>query len=190
MKLQIGVMGSAADLNYKEKIEKLAEQIGELVAQSGNILIYGAEKDYDSLSTAAARGAKKLNGLTVGVTYGKGKEIYDKENTDIIIASGLERGGGREFVLVNSCDAIIALSGGSGTLTEIAIAYQLNIPMIVLKNTGGWSDRLADTFLDQRMRRKIISTNTPKQAVKLAVKLAKENINKSSKPTKLKGVVK
>lgn len=119
-KLQIGVMGSAADTKYTKKIEKLAEEAGKLIAESGNITVYGAEKDYDSLSTAAARGAKKAGGLTVGVTYGKGKDIWDKEgNTDIIISSGLERGGGREFVLVNSCDGIIAVSGGSGTMNEM-----------------------------------------------------------------------
>ena len=126
-KLQIGVMGSAADLNYSKELDKIAEETGKLIAKSGNITIYGAEKDFDSLSTVAARGAKKAGGLTIGVTYGKGKDIFDKENTDVIIASGLERGGGREFVLVNSCDALICISGGSGTLTEIAIAYQLNI---------------------------------------------------------------
>ncbi|EKD24407.1 MAG: Rossmann fold nucleotide-binding protein, partial [uncultured bacterium] len=92
-KLQIGVMGSAADLNYSKQLEEIALAIGGDVAKSGNVLFYGAEKDYDSLSTAAARGAKKYNGTTVGVTYGKGKDIWDTESTtDIIICSGLERG--------------------------------------------------------------------------------------------------
>ncbi|MEK7532273.1 MAG: hypothetical protein AAB579_01555, partial [Patescibacteria group bacterium] len=96
-KLQIGVMGSAADLQYDKTVEQLAEQVGELLAQKGAIVVYGAEKDYDSLSTAAARGAKRAGGLTVGVTYGRGKEIWDKEETtDVIVVTGLERGGGRE----------------------------------------------------------------------------------------------
>jgi uncharacterized protein (TIGR00725 family) len=170
MKKQIGVMGSAADLKYSKEIELIAEDVGELIAKSGNIVVYGAEKDYDSLSTSAARGAKKANGLTVGVTYGKGKDIYDKENTDVLIVTGLERGGGREFVLVNSCDAIIAISGGSGTLTEIAIAYQLGIPIVVIEGTGGWADKLKNTFLDGRERLKIISVKTPKEAVDYVVK--------------------
>lgn len=176
MKLQIGVMGSAADLSYSKEIEKLAERIGELIAKSGNMVVYGAEKDYDSLSTRAAKGARKADGLTIGVTYGKGKNIFDKDNTDIIICSGLERGGGREFVLINSCDAVIAIGGGSGTLTELAIAYQLDIPMIVMKNTGGWSDELADRYFDKRERRKVIGVSTPEEAVNLAIKLAEEKI--------------
>lgn len=172
-KLQIGVMGSAADLKYAKEIEALAEKVGELIAQKGHIVVYGAEKDYDSLSTAASRGAKKAKGLTVGVTYGKGKDIFDLENTDVIISTGLDRGGGREFVLVNSCDVVIAISGGSGTLTELAIAYQSNIPMIVLEGTGGWSDKLANTFIDGRNRLKTIGVKTPEEAVAKALELAK-----------------
>lgn len=169
-KYQIGVMGSASDLNYSKELEKIAFDVGKEIALSGNITVYGAEKDYDSLSTAASRGAKSAGGLTVGVTYGKGKDIWDKDdNTDVIISTGMERGGGREFVLVNSCDAIIAISGGSGTLTEIAIAYQSNIPNIVIEKTGGWSDKLADTYLDNRKRLLTIRAVSAKDAVEKAV---------------------
>lgn len=175
-KLQIGVMGSAADLNYGDEVSKLAERVGELLAERGAIVVYGAEKDYDSLSTAAARGAKRKGGTTVGVTYGKGKDIWDKEgNTDVIIVTGIERGGGREFVLVNSCDAIIAISGGSGTLTEIAIAYQANIPMVALTGLGGWADKLAGQFVDARERRRVLAAATPEEAVELAIKEASQH---------------
>lgn len=174
-KMQIGVMGSAADLNYAKEIEGYAFAVGKAIAESGNIVVYGAEKDYDSLSTAAARGAKSAGGITVGVTYGKGKDIWDKENnTDVIICSGLERGGGREFVLVNSCDAIVIISGGSGTLTESAIAYQLNIPIVALKGTGGWADKLADTYIDDRKRLKVIAAATPEEAVSTVLKLVNQ----------------
>jgi len=173
-KLQIGVMGSAADVKYSKKVEQVAEKVGELIAKSGNIVVYGAEKDYDSLSTAAARGAKKANGITVGVTYGKSKNIWDKEgNTDVLICSGLERGGGREFVLVNSCDGIIAISGGSGTMNEMLVAYQLNIPIVVIKGTGGWADEMAGKYFDSRKRMKAIPASSPKEAVDKILGLAK-----------------
>jgi uncharacterized protein (TIGR00725 family) len=173
-KFQIGVMGSAADLNYSKGVEKLAEELGFWIAKNGATLIFGAEKDYDSLSTAACRGAKSSDGITVGITYGNGMDVFEKNNIDIVIASGLERGGGRELALILSCDAIIALSGGSGTLTEIAIAYQANIPIIVLENTGGWSEKLAGQYLDARKRVKIESVKNPKEAVDLALKLVRK----------------
>jgi uncharacterized protein (TIGR00725 family) len=100
------------------------------------------------------------------VTYGKGKDIWDKEGlTDIIVVTGIERGGGREFVLVNSCDAIIIISGGSGTLTETAIAYQMNIPIVALTGTGGWADKLAGEYIDARKRLKVEPASTPEEAV-------------------------
>lgn len=165
--LQIGVMGSAADLRYSKDVEQAAERLGELIAMRKGILIFGAEKDSDSLSTAACRGAKRTGGLTVGVTYDKGKNIFEK-NADVIIPCGLVRGGGRELVLVLACDAIIAISGGSGTLTELAIAYQADIPMIALTGYGGWAEKLGGLFLDGRKRRKILRADTPEEAVRLA----------------------
>lgn len=173
-KIQIGVMGSAADLKYSGETQDMAEKIGYLIAKQGAALVFGAEKDYDSLSTAACRGAKKANGLTVGITYGKGLNIFEKDNADIVIASGLERGGGRETVLVLSCDSVITLNGGSGTLTEIAIAYQANIPIIAMANSGGWSQNLAGKYLDDRKRFKIEAAQTPADAVKKAIELAKK----------------
>lgn len=164
-------MGSCSDLNYSQEIEQIAEEIGTEIAKQGHALLFGAEKDFDSLSTAACRGAKKHGGLTVGVTYGKGKEVVEK-NVDIIIASGLERGGGRELCLVLSCDAIICINGGSGTLTEIAVAYQANIPVIVMSETGGWSAKLANEYLDDRKRIKAIGAKTAEEAVKMAIEQA------------------
>lgn len=176
-KIQIGVMGAAADIKYSKKIEKLAEEVGFWIAKKKVILIFGAEKDVDSLSTAACRGAKKAKGLTVGITYGKGLNVLEK-NVDVVIASGSERGGGRELPLVLSCDAIICISGGSGTLTEIAIAYQANIPIVVLKGTGGWSDKLAGQFLDSRKRVRIEMALSPEEAVNKALFLIMKKYEK------------
>ena len=172
-RLQIGVIGSAADLKYGKELEKLAERVGEFIAEKNCILVFGAEKDYDSLSTAACRGAKRKGGITVGITYNKGKKIFQKD-VDIIISTGMDRGGGREFVLVLSCDAIIAISGGSGTLTEMAMAYQADIPIVAIENTGGWTDRLANRFIDERNRQKVYGVKTPEEAVELAIKLGRE----------------
>lgn len=176
--IQIGVMGSAADTKYSTDVERVAERTGELLAEAGVVTVFGAEKDSDSLSTAACRGAKRKGGLAVGVTYGKHKDVWEKNMADFIVASGLERGGGRETTLVLSCDAIIAISGGSGTLTELAIAYQADIPMIAIRTAGGWSEKLADTYIDTRKMRKVIGADTPEEAVKIAIREAKEYIKK------------
>jgi uncharacterized protein (TIGR00725 family) len=176
-KLQIGVVGYTADIKYDKKLERIAERVGELIAETKNILVFGAEKDYDSLPAAACRGAKRKGGITVGVTYNKGKGIFQKD-ADIIIVTGMDRGGGRELVLTLSCDVIIAIGGGSGTLTELAIAYQADIPIVVIEKTGGWADKLANTYIDERKRRKIYGVKTAEEAVSLAIELGKEYIKK------------
>ncbi len=165
---QIGVLGSVVDLDFAKELEQAAKEVGAELAKAGATVMFGAEKDFDSLSTMAARGAREAGGMTVGVTYGKGLEIFDQ--ADVVIATGLERGGGREFSLVLSCDAVIAINGGSGTLNELAVAYQAGIPMFVLENSGGWSEKLQGTFFDGRNRLKVESAKTPKELVELALR--------------------
>lgn len=169
-KLQIGIMGSAADLNYSDDALKFAKKLGKLIAESGNILVYGAEKDYTSLSTEAAKVASSYGGITVGVAGGKSKNVYGEFRPTVLINSGLEIGGGREFNLVLSCDVIIAISGGSGTLTEMAIAYQAGIPIIVVDKFGGWAEKLSNDFIDDRKRLKCISCKNERDALKKAIK--------------------
>ena len=168
-KIQIGIMGSAADLKYSDDALKFAKELGKLVAKSGNILVYGAEKGYTSLSTEAAKEASKNNGITVGVAGGKDKNIFGEYRPTILINSGLEIGGGREFTLVLSCDVIIAISGGSGTLTEMAVAYQAGIPIIVVDKFGGWAEELSDKYFDDRKRLKCISVKTAEEAIEKAI---------------------
>lgn len=172
-KLQIGVMGSCVDLNYSQETEQAAEQLGQLIAENDAVLFFGAEKDMSSLSQAACRGARRAGGTTVGITYGKSFDVV--ENADIVIPTGLERGGGREFVLALSCDAIISISGGSGTLNELAVAYQAGIPMVGLTGFDGWTDKLAEQkYFDARRRVPVVATKTPQEAVTTAINLARE----------------
>ena len=149
---QIGVMWSAADLKYPKDIEDIAFLLWKKLAKNWYTLVYWAEKDYDSLSTAAARWAKAGEWITVGVTYGKTPDIrWDMQQyTDVVVCTGMERGGGREYVLVSSCDAIIAIGGWSWTLNEITIAYQKKIPIVVMKWTWWRADKLSDQYLDDR----------------------------------------
>ena len=170
-KIQIGIMGSAADLNYGKDVERFAKKLGKLIAESGNILVYGAEKDYSSISTNAAIEASKNNGITVGITGGTKKEIWGDFRPTVLIPTGLGIGGGREYTLVLSCDVIIAISGGSGTLNEIAVAYQAGIPIVVVDKFGGWAAKLSGEYLDNRNRLKCINASTPEKALDLAISL-------------------
>jgi uncharacterized protein (TIGR00725 family) len=172
-KIQIVVIGSAADKGLSAVQNELAQTIGKELAMTGATLVYGAERDTNSLSTEVARAMKASGGMVIGVTYGKGlDDIYGE--ADVVIATGLDRGGGREMALCFSCDAIITIGGGSGTMTEMGIAYQARIPMVALANSGGWSEKMAGKYFDERKRIIVSTADTPKVAVQLAIELAKE----------------
>lgn len=170
-KIQIGIMGSAEDLNYSNAALAFAKELGKEIAKRDAILIYGAESEYSSLSTNAAIEASLNGGITVGVCGGKKKEINGNFRPTILIPCGLEIGGGREFVLVSSCDVIIAIGGGSGTLTEMAIAYQANIPIVCISGFPGWAKKMSNKYFDERKRLKCLEAKTPKEAVDLAISL-------------------
>jgi len=169
---QIGVMWSTADPQYPEQLALFAYQLWKEIAQSWYTLVYGAEKDVDSLSATAARWAKSQGWLVMGITYGKTPQLWWDMNsyTDCVVCTGMERGGGREFVLVSSCDAIIVLSGGAGTLNEIAVAYQKKIPIVCMKWSWWWADKVDGVFLDERYKtdpKRFVcyGVETPQQAI-------------------------
>jgi len=69
-------------------------------------------------------------------------------HVDIAIATGLDHA--RNFLVANA-DAVIAIGGSCGTLSEIAAAWQL-MRLVIAFRVPGWSGRLAETRLDDRIR--------------------------------------
>jgi uncharacterized protein (TIGR00725 family) len=129
---RIGVIGpSEADAQTLA----LAEQVGSEVAKRGAILLCGG---LGGVMEAAARGAAREGGLTVGIlptpdTAPANQFIH------IPLATGM--GEARNVIIVHSADAVIAIAGGYGTLSEIALALRLGIPVVGL---GTWQVRAPD----------------------------------------------
>lgn len=173
-RLQIGIIGSAGNEEYKKlskqrsRVYRLAEELGREIAKNDAILITGGK---GGIMKSACKGAKNKEGVTVGFVKGK-ERLTSNDFTDIEIVSGME-GCGEETMLVLSCDGIIALGGGAGTLQELAIAYRNQKPVVVLDTKYGWSSKLANTYLDDRKNIKLIRTKTPDEAVRLLLKLIK-----------------
>lgn len=168
-KKQVAVIGSAGADDYKntvggstQKMELLAEEVGFLLAQKGAVVVTGGKS---GIMEAAARGAKKANGNTVGVVKGKERNTSN-EYTDIEVISGMLADGFDEVLLTNMSDGCIVIGGGAGTLEEIALMYRNDKPIVVLRGSGGWADKVATLdYLDERNTRKIIVANSPSEAV-------------------------
>ncbi len=123
---RIGVIGSA---QCSREIYELAEQVGEGIARRGAILICGG---LGGVMEAACKGAKGAGGTTVGILPGARPEDANPY-IDIPVATGL--GLARNLLVVRSSQALIAIEGRYGTLSEIAFSLQLGVPVIGLRTT-------------------------------------------------------
>jgi uncharacterized protein (TIGR00725 family) len=175
-KLQIGVIGSAGREEYlkgnggsTDEMLLKAKEVGSLLAKKGAIVVTGGKS---GIMEAAAKGAKENNGLAIGVIKGS-KRFTSNAYTDIEVLTGMAADGFDELMLVLMCDALIVIGGGAGTLEELAIAYRNNKPIVGLKNSGGWSDKVIGTFLDERETVLVETAEQPEEAVEKAIELAK-----------------
>jgi len=120
----ISVIGAGTCNNETYSI---AEEIGKLIAQKGAILVTGG---LGGVMEAASKGAIEAGGTTVGILPGFSKEDANKY-VSIPITTGLSHA--RNIVIARSADAVIAVSGEYGTLSEIAVALKLGKPVIGIK---------------------------------------------------------
>lgn len=145
-KVFIGVIGAG---KCTKKIFSLAEEIGREIAKAGAVLVCGG---LGGVMEAAAKGAKEAKGITIGILPGDSKEDANPY-IDIPIVTGI--GEGRNLMVIRSSDAIIALPGKYGTLSELSFAVKLEKPVVGI-STWDISER-------------IIKSNDPQEAVKLAL---------------------
>ena len=167
-KFQILVIGNN-DNGCTPELEKIAYETGIEIAKSNSILITGG---LGGVMKAASKGAKESGGLTVGIIP-QNDMSEANEFCDVVIPSGI--GLMRDFLNALSADGVIAIGGGSGTLSEICAAYMYSKPIVVLKNSGGTSTKFADQYLDHRKNVKIIGVDTPKESVELIFKEIKSH---------------
>jgi len=151
----IAVIG---DGHCSADVAALAEAVGHELARRDAVLICGG---LGGVMEAACRGAKAAGGLTVGILPGTSRRDANPY-VDVPIVTGM--GEARNVLVVRSAQAVIAISGEYGTLSEIAHALKLGIPVVGL-NT--W--QLAK---DDQERQAIVRAATPQEAVKKALALA------------------
>ncbi len=107
----------------------LAEETGRLLAQHGVILVCGG---LGGVMEAAARGAQTNGGTTVGILPGDDPAAA---NAYIVIPLATGLGEMRNFLIVRTAHALIAIGGGVGTLSEIALAQRIGKPVVGLHDS-------------------------------------------------------
>jgi uncharacterized protein (TIGR00725 family) len=122
--MQIAVIGAG---RCSADVALLAEEVGVAIAERGCILVCGG---LAGVMEAAACGARARGGLTVGVL-----PSYDAASAnahiDVVLPAGMRHA--RNMIVVASGDAVIALPGEHGTLSEIALALTIGRPVVGLR---------------------------------------------------------
>jgi uncharacterized protein (TIGR00725 family) len=136
---------------------ELAEEVGREIARSGAVLVCGG---LGGVMEASCKGASREGGLTVGILPGDNRRTANPY-VRIPIVTGI--GYARNVAVVKSAQAVIAIDGSYGTLSEIGHALQSGIPVIGL-NT--WS-----LSIDGQPENAIITVANPKEAIKRAIEL-------------------
>ena len=117
----VAVVGSGVD---DVATNAAAEIVGRGLARAGAVLVCGG---LGGVMAAACRGARAEGGRTVGLLPGLRREDAN-EWVDVAIATGL--GEARNAVIVTAADAVIAIGGEHGTLSEIAMALKTGVPVV------------------------------------------------------------
>ncbi len=145
----IGVIGSH---DCDEATRESAAAVGRLLAERGHGVICGG---LSGVMEAVCRGAFEAGGLTVGVLPGDSVDTAN-QFVSVRIATGMSIA--RNVIIIRSSAAVIAMTGGAGTLSEIAHCLQLGVPVVSL---GSFD-----------VSTEIHQVSTPEQAVDKAIALA------------------
>ncbi len=174
--LQIGVSGSAEGADVEASRNK-AEAIGKAIAKAGAVLVTGA---CGGLPGEAASACKNAGGKTIGISPFESKAQHVENNFpfeqyDYLVFSGMGKKG-RNAVFVHSCDAMLFIGGGMGTLNEFTIAFDEGKVIGVLENSGGLSGELEKfaSFGGNRQGKKVGVIVKDADVEKLVEKVFKE----------------
>jgi uncharacterized protein (TIGR00725 family) len=138
--IQIAVVGGS-EVSSREV--GMAETVGRTLAEKGAILVCGG---LGGVMAAACRGARSAGGLTVGILPGDDPAEANPW-VEVVMATGL--GEARNALVVGSARAVVAVAGGYGTLSEIALALRSGLPVI---GVGTWTLLRPDGRTDAGIR--------------------------------------
>lgn len=173
--VQIGVLTTYDPV--PPEVEAKAKALGKAIARRGHVLITGGD---GGLMRTVSEAAFREGGMTVGIMAIEMEGItsahpWNNPYNHAVIRSG-QSFTSRSSIVVRSSDALILVAGGVGSLTEVAMAYNMKKPVVVLKGTGMMADRLMELFpegfLDHRRVVRLRFEGDPERAVDLAADLA------------------
>jgi uncharacterized protein (TIGR00725 family) len=160
----LGVIGGGSTAT--EEGVRLAEEVGYLVARADAILLCGG---LNGVMEAAAKGAKRGGGMTLGILP-TGNKADANEFIDIPVATALSTA--RNLIIVRTADALIAINGSYGTLSEMAHAFDLGKTVYALRT---WP--LDKVGAEAKL---FVPVATPREAVEHALEYARKAMSRET----------
>ena len=152
----IGVIGGAAPTQEEAAT---AEAVGRALAEAGAVLVCGG---MGGVMEAACRGAKSAGGLTIGILPGTDSNEANPY-VDVPVVTGMRCA--RNVIIARTAQAVIAIGGSYGTLSEVGFALSFGVPVVGL---GTW-----EVNREGHPPAPIVRADTPEEAVRRALKLAR-----------------
>ncbi len=154
---------------------KMAYETAKLLVDNGFRVQSGGMAGVMEAAFKGAKSSKNYReGDTIALIPSFDRTVVN-EYADIVIPTGLDC---MRNAMVANADAVIAIGGGAGTLTEIAFAWSMKRLILAFDNVDGWSSKVAGIKMDHRERYpfedKVFGVNNPEQAVEII----KEKIDK------------
>ncbi len=155
---QIAVIGDAV-----ASVEALAfaEELGRGIGERGWALISGGR---DGIMGAVSQGCKEAGGIAVGLLP-TADDSSGNEDCQVLIPTGM--GWTRNSLTALAGDAVVAIGGRAGTLSEIAFSWSYGKPIVAATGLGGWSEKLAGKAIDDRRSDILLPAATPGEALRL-----------------------
>ncbi len=134
---KVAVIGYAGDIDEYpvNTVSDIAKKVGTLLGKKRFVVLTGGR---DGIMHIVSREAAEKGAIVIGITPYRDGGITPYA---IEIATGLDMAM-RSGVLLNSADIVISIGGAAGTAIEIFMAYSYRKPLILMRGTGGWTDRL------------------------------------------------
>ncbi|MBM3332159.1 TIGR00725 family protein [candidate division WOR-3 bacterium] len=120
----IGVIGAG---ECDTELARVAEDVGGRIAAAGAVLVCGG---MGGVMEAACRGAKAAGGTTIGILPGPDRADANRY-VDVAIATGINEA--RNLAIIRTADALIAVGGSYGTLSEIGFALKAGKKVVGLR---------------------------------------------------------
>ncbi|MDP3151449.1 MAG: TIGR00725 family protein [Archangium sp.] len=163
----VSVIGDAR-LEDQTEITQTRELGAALIDAGFRIITGGLGGVMEEVSRGARSSSAWCDGRIIGIV-----PSYRASDAnpwcDVVIPSGMQMG--RNVLVVSSADVVLAIGGGAGTLSEIAIAWQLGRPIVAFGRRG-WGGRLAGEVIDARSTEPIHTASDVADAVRRCRELA------------------